>query len=62
MLYRSAWGLGASLFVHDNLDSRTHDRLAELFGPAPVWLLPHLRQIELVHAMVRCQDGPPSST
>ena len=53
MLYRSAWGLGASLFVHDNLDRRTHDRLAELFGPAPVWLLPHLRQIELAHAMVR---------
>lgn len=53
MLCRSAWGLGVSLFVHDNLDRRTHDRLAELFGPAPVWLLPHLRQIELAHSMVR---------
>jgi pimeloyl-ACP methyl ester carboxylesterase len=53
ILHRSAWGLGASLYVHDNLGSRTHDRLAELFGPAPVWILPHLRQLELAHAMVR---------
>jgi alpha-beta hydrolase superfamily lysophospholipase len=57
MLYRSAWGLGASLFVHDNLDRRTHDRLAELFGAAPVWLLPHLRQIELAHAVVRSHNS-----
>jgi alpha-beta hydrolase superfamily lysophospholipase len=57
ILYRSAWGLGASLYVHDHLDRRTHDRLAELFGPAPVWLLPHLRRIELAHAMVRWDSG-----
>lgn len=49
----SAWGLGASIFVHENLDSRTHDRLSELLGPVPLWTIPHLRQIELAHTMVR---------
>lgn len=53
MLHNSTWGLGASLFVHDNLDERTHDRLAELFGPVPVWSLPHMRRIELAHTMLR---------
>jgi alpha-beta hydrolase superfamily lysophospholipase len=53
MLHNSTWGLGASLFVHDNLDERTHDRLAELFGPVPVWSLPHMRRIELAHSMMR---------
>lgn len=53
VLHNSAWGMGASLFVHDNLGPRTHDRLADLFGPAPLWILPHLRRIELAHAVVR---------
>jgi pimeloyl-ACP methyl ester carboxylesterase len=53
MLHNSAWALGASLFVHDNLEHRTHDRLAELFGSAPLCALPHLRRIELAHTMVR---------
>jgi alpha-beta hydrolase superfamily lysophospholipase len=53
MLHNSAWGMSASLFVHDNLDERTHDRLAELFGPVPVWSLPHMRRIELAHTMMR---------
>jgi alpha-beta hydrolase superfamily lysophospholipase len=57
MLYHSAWGLGVSLFVHDNLDRRTHDRLAELFGPAPVWSLPHLRKIELAGQVMRWDSG-----
>jgi alpha-beta hydrolase superfamily lysophospholipase len=53
VLHHSAWGLGASLYVHENLDARTHDRLAELIGANPMWIVPHLRQAELAHAMVR---------
>ncbi|WP_067845921.1 alpha/beta hydrolase [Nocardia lijiangensis] len=47
------WGMGAKLFEHDHLDARTHDRLAELFGAIPLSVLPHLRQMELAHAVVR---------
>lgn len=47
------WGLGAKLFEHDQLDPRTHDRLADLFGAIPLSLLPQLRQMELAHAVVR---------
>ena len=50
------WGLGGSLFVHDNLDPRTHDRLADLLGPAPTWITPHLRRVELAHAVMRWND------
>jgi alpha-beta hydrolase superfamily lysophospholipase len=53
MLHNSAWGTGASLFVHEHLDPRTHDRLADLFGSAPTWILPHLRKMELAHSVVR---------
>jgi alpha-beta hydrolase superfamily lysophospholipase len=53
ILHNSAWGLGASLYAHENLNSRTHDRLAELFGAAPTWILPHLRKIELARTVVR---------
>ena len=53
ILHRSAWGLGASLYVHENLSARTHDRLAELIGSYPLWIVPQLRQVELAHAMVR---------
>jgi alpha-beta hydrolase superfamily lysophospholipase len=53
MLHNSAWSLGASLFVHENLHPRTHDRLPDLFGAAPMCTLPHLRRIELAHAVVR---------
>lgn len=56
ILHNSAWGIGASLFVHENLSPRTHDRLPELFGSAPIWSLPHLRKIELAHTMVRWSD------
>jgi pimeloyl-ACP methyl ester carboxylesterase len=56
-MVRSTWGLGASLFVHENLDRRTHDRLPQLFGPAPLWLLQHLRRIELAHTMMRWNSG-----
>ncbi|MFF0542001.1 alpha/beta hydrolase [Nocardia thailandica] len=47
------WGMGAELFAHHHLDPRTHDRLADLFGPIPLSLLPHLRQMEMAHAVVR---------
>ena len=57
MLHNSAWGMSASLFVHDNLDERTHDRLAELFGAVPVWSLPHMRRIELAHTMMRWNNS-----
>ncbi|MFD9738968.1 alpha/beta fold hydrolase [Umezawaea sp. NPDC059074] len=53
VLHNSAWGTGASLFEHDHLDQRTHDRLAELFGSVPTWVLPHMRRNELAHAVVR---------
>ncbi|WP_280383995.1 alpha/beta hydrolase [Nocardia wallacei] len=47
------WGMGGELFAHRNLDRRTHDRLAELLGPLPLWTLPHIRRAELAHTMVR---------
>ncbi|WP_328611600.1 alpha/beta fold hydrolase [Amycolatopsis sp. NBC_00345] len=53
MLHNSAWGTGVSLFEHDQLDRRTHDRLPELFGSMPTWVLPHLRRNELAHAALR---------
>ncbi|MGW2313078.1 alpha/beta hydrolase [Actinomadura luteofluorescens] len=53
MLHNSAWSVGASLFVHDQLDRRTHERLADLFGSAPMCVIPHLRRIELAHTVVR---------
>ncbi|MBX9399316.1 esterase [Streptomyces sp. TRM72054] len=56
ILHNSAWGTGASLFVHENLAETTHDRLAELLGPAPLWILPHLRRIELARTVVRWHD------
>ncbi|MEV0183337.1 alpha/beta fold hydrolase [Streptomyces sp. NPDC050625] len=56
ILHNSAWGTGASLFVHENLAEATHDRLAELLGPAPLWILPHLRRIELARSVVRWHD------
>jgi len=52
-LHNNAWGVGASLYVHANLHPRTHDRLAELFGAAPLWILPHLRRIEFARSVVR---------
>lgn len=56
ILHNSAWGTGASLFLHENLADATHDRLAELLGPAPLWILPHLRRIELARSVVRWHD------
>ncbi|MFE7776304.1 alpha/beta hydrolase [Streptomyces sp. NPDC057445] len=57
ILHNSAWGTGASLFVHEHLSEATHNRLAELLGPAPLWILPHLRRIELARSVVRWHDG-----
>jgi alpha-beta hydrolase superfamily lysophospholipase len=57
ILHNSAWGTGAWLFVHEHLTEATHDRLAELLGPAPLWILPHLRRIELARTVVRWHDG-----
>jgi alpha-beta hydrolase superfamily lysophospholipase len=57
ILHNSAWGTGASLFVHDHLATATHDRLAELLGPAPMWILPHLRRMELARSVVRWHDS-----
>ncbi|MGW6258995.1 alpha/beta hydrolase [Streptomyces sp. NPDC055085] len=56
ILHYSAWGTGASLFVHENLSGTTHDRLAELLGPAPLWIVPHLRRIALARSVVRWND------
>ena len=57
ILHNSSWGLGGSLFAHGNLSAATHDRLAELLGPAPLWILPHLRRIALARSVVRWSDG-----
>jgi alpha-beta hydrolase superfamily lysophospholipase len=57
ILHNSSWGMGASLFEHDNLDKRTHDRLAELFGAVPLWVMPHLRRMELAHTVMRWNVG-----
>jgi alpha-beta hydrolase superfamily lysophospholipase len=56
ILHNSAWGMGGSLFVHDHLSETTHNRLAELLGPAPLWIVPHLRRIELARSVVRWHD------
>ncbi|GAA5033865.1 alpha/beta hydrolase [Streptomyces siamensis] len=56
ILHNSAWGTGASLFVHEHLCETTHHRLAELLGPAPLWILPHLRRMELARTVVRWHD------
>lgn len=56
ILHNSAWGTGASLFVHEHLTDTTHNRLADLLGPAPLWILPHLRRIELARTVVRWHD------
>ncbi|RDI60355.1 alpha/beta hydrolase [Nocardia pseudobrasiliensis] len=56
-LLQNSWGLGGALYNHDNLDPRTHNRLPELLGPAPLWILPHLRRVELAHSMLRWNDG-----
>ncbi|MFG2637988.1 alpha/beta fold hydrolase [Streptomyces sp. NPDC048362] len=56
ILHNSAWGTGASLFVHQNLADVTHDRLAELLGPAPLWVLPHLQRMALARSVVRWHD------
>ncbi|MET8805782.1 alpha/beta fold hydrolase [Streptomyces sp. NPDC004546] len=56
ILHNSAWGTGASLFMHENLSEATHDRLADLLGPAPLWILPHLRRIELARSVVRWHE------
>ncbi|BBC39001.1 Esterase [Streptomyces graminofaciens] len=56
ILHNSAWGTGASLFVHEHLSETTHNRLADLLGPAPLWILPHLRRIELARSVVRWHD------
>ncbi|RMI33425.1 alpha/beta hydrolase [Nocardia stercoris] len=55
-LLQNAWGLGGSLYDHGNLDPHAHDLLPELLGPAPLWILPHLRRVELAHAMLRWND------
>ncbi|MFJ2113959.1 MULTISPECIES: alpha/beta hydrolase [unclassified Streptomyces] len=57
ILHNSAWGMGASLFVHENLRPETHDRLADLFGSVPLCSLPHLRQNELAHSVTRWNNN-----
>ncbi len=57
ILHNDSWGVGGSLFEHDNLDARTHDRLADLYGTVPMWILPHLRSVELAHTMMRFNDN-----
>ncbi|KPI15601.1 hypothetical protein OK074_2046 [Actinobacteria bacterium OK074] len=57
ILHNDSWGVGGSLFEHDNLDVRTHDRLAELYGSVPMWIMPNLRGIELSHTVIRFNDN-----
>jgi len=57
MVHNSAWASGATLFVHDNVSTRTHDRLADLVGTCPMWILPHLRKMELARSVVAWNEG-----
>jgi alpha-beta hydrolase superfamily lysophospholipase len=59
MVHNSAWASGATLFVHDNVSSCTHDRLADLVGTCPMWILPHLRKMELARSVVAWNEGDP---
>lgn len=56
---QSGWGSGGSLFVHDNLHPRTHDRLAELLGSAPTFVMPHLRKMELARTALSWHEDDP---
>ncbi|MFF8954974.1 alpha/beta hydrolase [Streptomyces sp. NPDC014894] len=57
ILQNDSWGVGGSLFEHDNIHPVTHDRLADLYGAVPMWILPHLRGIELAHSVLRFNTG-----
>ena len=57
MLHNSAWAMGASLFSHDNLHEKTHDRLADFVGYGSTSLLAHMRKIILAKTMVRWNEG-----
>jgi alpha-beta hydrolase superfamily lysophospholipase len=59
LVQNSAWLSGAKLFVHDNITSVTHDRLVDLVGTCPMWILPHLRKMELAHSVVAWNETDP---
>jgi len=59
ILHNSAWGMGASLFEHDNLHPITHDRLAELLGTVPTRILSHFRKLALAQSVVSWHEGDP---
>ena len=59
LVQNSAWLSGAKLFVHDNVSTVTHDRLVDLVGTCPMWVLPHLRKMELAHSVVAWNEGDP---
>jgi len=59
MIHNSAWASGATLFVHDNIGPVTHDRLVELVGTCPMWILSHLRKMELARSVVAWNEGDP---
>jgi len=59
MVHNSAWGSGASLFVHDNLHATTHGRLADLLGTCPTDILAHLRKMELAHSSLLWHELDP---
>jgi pimeloyl-ACP methyl ester carboxylesterase len=59
MVHNSAWGSGATLFVHDNISGTTHDRLVDLVGTCPMWILSHLRKMELAHSVVSWNEADP---
>ncbi|MDE8647605.1 alpha/beta fold hydrolase [Rhodococcus qingshengii] len=56
-MVHSNWGAGGSLFLHENLDPRTHSRLPELLGPVPTWTVPNMRRNELAHSVMRWNDN-----
>jgi alpha-beta hydrolase superfamily lysophospholipase len=45
--------------VHNNVSPCTHDRLADLVGTCPLWILPHLRKMELARSVVAWNEGDP---
>jgi pimeloyl-ACP methyl ester carboxylesterase len=59
MVHNSAWASGVRLFVHDNISKVTHDRLVDLVGTCPMWILSHLRKMELAHSVVAWNEADP---
>ncbi len=54
------WGTGhPAMFVHDNLDPATHERIADLLGPIGVHYFRHVRKMTAAGHVVRYDPSDP---